>query len=359
MSLARIRRCHDLTAVSRLIGHDRRYAMAMRRLRATKTHEQHFVLSAPATAALAIDEAGLEWPSDRPLRLALLDTNTHEYLDGGQWYRFLAPMLGNDRDIEVYAFGHDPADARSSRTAGILNTKYNIRTRATLQSFADYFSTTDRITGRRPDLDIDLAMSFSGFTVIPTLLADLVALRQRQVPLYVTSFSSTHALLNHAVLRAHRANATPVLASNPFGLVSKRIGENWNRVISKVPVEELPTADATIDDDYMDKLTVTASMVLNSHKLGDPSQTWEVGGVIDDDLVHTLDGIAVDTRTYFVVDAEDREPLGQFRQDFHDVISDFDPSWDETDRLIWAAHIRYFAMAEGFTDAPDAQERRA
>jgi hypothetical protein len=56
---SRIRRCPDLTAVSRLVARDRRYAMAMRRLRKTKTNEHHYVLSAPATVALAIDESGL------------------------------------------------------------------------------------------------------------------------------------------------------------------------------------------------------------------------------------------------------------------------------------------------------------
>ena len=313
--------------------------MAMQRLRSTRTKEQHLVLSAPATVALAIDEAGIQWPEDRPLRVALLETSTYEFLDDGQWYRFVPAMLGSQGTIEVHAYGRTPASARTSKVTKILNQRYRISARWTEKS----------LTRREEPASCDLALSFSGMTGGADLLEQLVTISQIGAPLYVTSFSSTHALLNHAILRAHGANASPVVAANPFGLVSKRVGENWNRVLSKVPVEALPLPGARIDAEYLDSLDITAAMVLQSHRLGDPSQTWAVGSVVDGSVVHTLDGIAVNTATRDVVDLNAQRVLGQLSQRFDDAVTDYSDEWDETDKLLWASHIRYFAMAEGMT----------
>ena len=149
-----IRRCADLTAVSRLVERDRRYAMAMRRLRKTRTNEQHFVLSAPATAALAIDESGIALPDGRPLRIALLATSTWEFLDDGQWFRFLPAMLGCKGSIHVCAFNRDPDAARTTTTASILNRQFDISACWTEAPLSE----SDM------ENDFDIAMSFSGLT---------------------------------------------------------------------------------------------------------------------------------------------------------------------------------------------------
>lgn len=341
MNSKRIRRCHDLSAVTRLIGRDSRFGLAMRRLRQTQTKEHYFVLSAPATAALAIDEFGIEWPADRPLRIALLATATYEFLNHGQWFRFVPAMLPGAGEIEIHAFGHSPDSARESTAINVLDRRFDICTRWTDASF----------TAASIEDKFDLALSFSGLTGGDELLAELKCLQQRNVPLYLTSFSSTHALLTHAVLRAHGAEACPVIATNPFGMVTKRAGENWNRVVSKLLVENLPPPGTRLDYDYLDSLHIAAAMVFQSHTLGDPSQTWPVGGVVKPGVVHTLDGIAVHVDTSEIVDLNDNQTLGALSRRFSEAVREFDEDWDETDKLIWASTIRYLAMAEGMTCA--------
>ena len=273
------------------------------------------------------------------MRLALLATNTYEYLDNGQWYRYTPAMLGDPGDIEVHAFGRRKGAARDSTVKEVLNRRFDIKTRWTKVPLSD-------ASAKQP---FDLAMSFSGLTGGPALLNELVTLAQMGTPLYLTSFSSTHALLTHAVLRAHGAEAEAVVARNPFGLVSKRVGENWNRVISKVSVDALPRPDAQIDAEYLDALQVPAAMVLQSHLLGDPSQTWPVGGVVEQTVVHTMDGVAIDLSTRDVINLNEQCVLGKLSDHFNDVVVDYDESWDETSKLFWASHIRFFAMQEGMT----------
>lgn len=343
--VTRIRLCPDLNAVCRLVGRDSRYRMAMRRLRNTKTREHHLVLSAPATAALMLDEANIPWPEDRPLRIALHEPGTYEFLDEGQWFRFLPAMVGRSDAIELVAYGVKAERLRSSTVTKILNQRASIRVT----------SSTEPVwcSGTADDLPVDITIAFAGITGGTLLLRQLVAMRNGQCPFYLTSFSSTHALLNHAILRAHGATAEPVLARNPFALVSKRAGENWNRVISKVPVESLPDASAAIDTEYLDALQVPAAMVYQSHRLGDPSQVWPVGGVVDDTVVHTMDGVAINLSTRDVIDLNQQSVLGTLSERFTEVVVDYDDGWDETDKLFWASHIRFFAMQEGMTINPD------
>ena len=207
--------------------------------------------------------------------------------------------------------------------------------------------------------DFDLAISFSPLSGGDSFLSDLIALREHNIPFYFTSFSSTHALLNHAILRAHNAEAESVVSRNPFALVSKRHGENWNRVISKVPVEALPVRGSALDEDYFAALGVTATMVLNSHHHGDPSQYWPVGSFIDDQWVHTLDGIAVSTDSGDVYDANAKQSIGRLDPQWLEHVAKFDPSWDETDRLIWSAHVRYFAVSDGIAGMDHGSQAHA
>lgn len=333
-----INRCRNINSVSRAIARDRRYSSAMSLLRKTKTQEQHLLLSAPATVALCIDESGVQWPSDRPLRLLLLGTKTLEFIDHGQWFRFLSPLFGHTKDLTVTACNSRPGDRKKS-VAQLSVKSHGIQTYAYQESVSDVLKVADCM--------YDLAISFSPLEANQELLDDLAALKQHRVPFYFTSFSSTHALLNHALLRSVGAEASAVVARNPFALVSKRDGENWNRVISKVDVNLLPDSETVIDTDYLDTLSLTATMVLNSHKTGDPSQRWPVGAPVKDGWVHTLDGIAVKPGTPLVFNVTTDEKLGRLQDQWLDVVDSYDETWDETDKLIWASHIRYFAASDG------------
>jgi len=345
---SKLRRCRDLTAVSRLVGRDPRYAYSMKRLRSTETHEQHFLLSAPATLALAIDAEGVEFPEDRPLEVLLLNAGSRELIDRGQWFRFVPSMLESSGSLSVTAFLSEShsSDIRS-RVPDALVSGQSVDLRAVSSRPHDVLSAHPR--------DYSLAVLFSQLPNPDHLLADLKAFRALSIPFYFASFSSTHALLNHAILRACRAFAEPVVSPNPFALVSQRVGENWNRVLSRVPVCSLPSFDDKIDEEYFHALSVTTQMVLNSHRLGEPSQDWAVGARADDGLVHTLDGVFVSLDTRQVVDRNSGDVLGVLNDQWSEVLMEYDPDWDEVDRLIWASHIRFFALSDGIATRADLE----
>ena len=98
----------------------------MKALRRTKTHEQHLLLSAPSSAALVVDESGLELPADRKLRILLIGTQWQEFLDMGQWFRFLPAMLGSSCSIAITACDVDPSIQRPSRARHVLQSRTEI-----------------------------------------------------------------------------------------------------------------------------------------------------------------------------------------------------------------------------------------
>ena len=340
--------CRDLTAVSRLVGRSPQFAESMRRLRATRAHEQFLLLSAPASLALGILTSKKDFLRRR-LRVLIVGSPTLELLDGGQWFRFVPAMLGSAVEIEITATGVADGADRPSRAQSSLTPSQNIWAALRSESAAKV------LKQRRGQFDV--AISFSGFNWGKPLLEDLIELAEHGVPLYFTSFSSTHALLNHAILKAHGASADVVITRNPFALVSKRNGENWNRIISYVDPSNLPFPGTEIDEDYQAALQVTASMVLASHKNGDPSQIWPVGAPIEGGLIHTLDGISVHPQTCEVFDSSTEEPLGTLHSQWHEHVHAYAEGWDETDRLIWASHIRFFALSDGFKASVDRQGR--
>lgn len=332
--------------VSRLVARQMKHAAPMKVLRKTKTKDHFYLLSAPATAALAIADSSIEWPEGRPLRLLLMSTHRDEYIDHGQWYRFVPAMLETDKPISVCACDVSGA-LRTSRVPHVLCDRAAIRTYMRSHTIAQELASAP--------CDFDIAMSFSPLQPTPQLLTDLQALRERGIPFYFTSSSSTHALLNHAMLSAFTATAETVVAVNPFSLVSVRMGENLNRVISVIRPENLPGADAKIDDEYLDCLVRPAEMVLNSHREGDPSQTWPVGAEVSTSLVHTMDGVAVNLSTKEVLDLNTDKVLGLLADEYCDFLDGYEGSWDEVDRLIWAGHVRFIAAATNI--APTAYQR--
>lgn len=338
----KIRRCRDLAAVSRLVARQRQHALAMKMLRSTKTHEEHFLLSAPATAALAIDAENLTWPPDRPLNLLIIGARSKEILDRGQWFRFVAPMLEESGDVTVTVCGFDrSALLKSTVPDAVRNGQIPVFFHQRgVQKILNHLETP-----------IDLAIVFSPIQASPTLLADLAALGEHNVPLYFSSYSSLHALLQHTLLRAHHAEAEAVVVRSPFELVSTRPGEHWHRVLSRVV--HFPSAKDELDKDYLGLLNVVTTMVLHSHRIGEPSQTWSVGTKIEGGWLHTLDGVFVNDKTFLVRDGNTTEELGLLDAQVHEHVTDFDPEWDEVDRLIWAAHVRYLAMSGGLLTHAD------
>lgn len=343
MRVSRIRKCHDLTAVSRLVGKDSRFAPAMAGLRSTKTHEQHLLLAAPATAALSIDALGVTWPERRPLRILVLDAQRYDLFDRGQWWRFIPAMLEQSGDVSVTVCNASSTALPRSRVPHLVGDAHRIRVCLERKRVGAML----RHQQIHQPLDYDLAVAFKPIAPGPLLFADLCALGAQKIPFVFTSFSSTHALFNHALLRAYDACAEALVANNPFALVAKRTGENWNRVISAVRADELPSQNSDIDNDYLEALKITATMVLNSHQLGDPNQSWGVGAAIDGDWIHTMDGVAVSPETGDVLDACTMQTIGRLSPQWLQQVASYEPTWSETDRLVWASHIRYLVLSDG------------
>jgi len=296
------------------------------------------LLSPVATLGLMIDESGVAWPEDRPLNVLLINPGKVDFLDSGQWYRFIPALFGHDKSLAITACGAKRAQGHVSREVAVLRESEAIPNEASSDSVSEVLSSTDRT--------YDLAVSFTELTHGDELLCTLKALKARRVPLYFTSFSSTHALLNHLIIKSHRATPEPVVVKNPFALVSKRHKEQWNRVVSKVQTAHLPDPQQDHDPAYTEALDVAGAVVLHAHRSGNASQRVGVGTIVQDRWVNTFDGIAVNADTGAVLDLDTDRPLGDLSPDVFDALDGFDPSWEETDRFVWAAFGRYFVATQ-------------
>lgn len=333
-----LRSCRDLDAVARLVARQSQYAAAMKALRATREKDQFYLLSAPATVALAVDWIGLEWPTDRPFNLLVLGATRDEFLDRGQWYRFLPAMLGHQGKIAVTVCDDGHATQYQSRVPHVLRQRQSIPVKVTSATVPDLLETDLQ----KPDL----AISYDPLPTTPASLASLQALARHQVPLVFTSWSTTHALVSHALFEVLGAIGEDLCTESPFALPSKRPGEQRNRVISYVPPESLPAPDATIDEELLELLTIPLQVALASHHGGTASMPWRIGQLVTDRLAHTLDGIGVHLDNLEVFDLSTDSPLGRLDEKFREHVVHYDPSVSHSvDRFIWAAHVRYMLAA--------------
>lgn len=339
---ARLLACRDLDRVARLVSRQPRFAASIKALRATRTKEHHYLLCPPATVALSIALLGLRWPDHRPFRLLLLGSGRDDFVDDGQWYRFVPPMLGHKLEIAVHAFDLAGPVYRS-RAPHVLSSGQAISVAQDETSFG---------AADRGGHTYDLAIAFSPLTwwggrpeSNQRLLRDLQALRASGVPLVFAASSSSHALLLHALLAAFSAEARSLVRRNPFALVSKRVGEQFGRTLSFVAPTSLPGPGAEVDDELLELLVKPAEVVLSCHQAGNPSAPWPVGTPVDGRLVHTLGGVAVDLDTLQVQDLSTEKPLGCLDREYRRHFEDYDPEWSDVERFIWAGHVRYIAAA--------------
>lgn len=344
----RLQCCRDLSAVAGLVARDRRFKKAMRLLKKTKAKQQYLLLSAPATVAMCLEEACVSWPGHRPLRILILGRRSHATLDNGEWFRFLVPMLGSQGMLDLVVCQDATNERRRSHATHCL--KQNRAIDATFDDRplqAVLADPTYRQFCTEEEPTFDLAISFSDLDWGPSLFEDLKLLRTAQVPLYITSYSETVALLRHAIFRAHQAEAQAVAVASPFALVSERAGQNWNRVVSKILPEDLPAQTDEYDTAYAATLSVATAVVLNSHQDGHTIQKYPVGAPVSDQLIHTVDGYGVHLDSHMVRELSTNDEVGQLDPKWHDVINSYEEDWDEVDRLVWASHVRFYASADG------------
>lgn len=343
--------CRDLDAAARLVARHLPFAAAMKTLRRTREKDQFYLLSGPATVAMAIDALGLTWPTDRAFRLLLLGAPRDEFLDRGQWYRFVPAMLGHQGKLEVTVCD-DNSPRFQSRVPHCLVPNQQIPVKITSSAVAELpesFLAT-----------INLAISFSPLPATSEVLADLKALGRHRIPLAFTSWSTTHCYVRHAMFEVLSAPAACLCVESPFALPSKRMGEQRNRALSVVRPESLPSPDATLDQELLELLAVPLHVSLASHHGGTASLPWPIGGRLPDHRFHTLDGIAVHPETLQVFDLSTETLLGTLDDSHREYVQGYSPATSSSvDRFIWAAHVRYLIATAGIAALSEAPRSAA
>ena len=331
----------------------------------TKTTEHYLLMCAPATAALAIARSGLHKSrtvakEDRPISMLVINAQTIEWIDAGQWYRYVAPMLDWNGELKVTVQTEDRGKHRPSRVTSVLREEERIDVRVLESGLADAWG---RVSPDEFDLAIWFCPDFSAKGVEkgwtegrPKELwaGGLGALLQRQVPVYFTSFSRTQEALNTAISAAYGFGVENILKQNPFDLVSFREGENWSRTISQfepsfVDVEAIDDVDAAL-------LTLATQMALHSHVSGKADQPYEFGQtciVEGRNLVHSMDGICVDLASGSIWEPTQSgpRPAGELPAEDFARIEEFDDDWSRSEKLFWAACVKNAAIGNDLVRA--------
>jgi hypothetical protein len=305
------------------------------------------VLVPPATVALCALDAGLAADPGADLRVLLVNAGQLDFLDGGQWYRFVAPMLDLRGGIQVTANVPDRSVLRHSMVREAVTGGMRIEVRhheGSLESL---------LAGTGPE-HFDLAVCFHGQTLWRSWRSEGVRqLVTAGIPVYVCEYGPLLAQLGIATSGLLGVEGEVAIERNRFALLSRVRGENWARTVWRC-VEAKP--DWTdIDDDGRTLATTAARMVLDSHQRGLAEQPFPVGARVVGlrcadgadrswTTVHAMDGLVVspgDSRMMqWDGDGEQLRDIGQIDADWLPLIGEFDAGWDPGSRLLWAAMVK-------------------
>ena len=359
-----IRKIAELGRLTRAISKQERWK-SLEKVLTTKTKEHYLLMCAPATAALAIAHSGLHTSravtqGSRPVSMLIINAQTIEWIDEGQWYRHVAPMLDWNGELTVTVQTEDRGKHRHSRVTPALGGEERIDVRVIESNLAEAWG---HVSPDEFDLAIWFCPDFSAKGLAhgwakgrPKELSagGLGALLQRQVPVYFTSFSQTQEALNTAIAAAYGFGAENTLEQNPFSLVSKREGENWSRTISLFEpsfeeVDAIDEVDAAL-------LTLISQMVLHSHVSGWADQPYEFGQacIVDGrNMIHSMDGICVDLASGSIWEPSESgpRPAGELPATELARIEEFNHDWSRSEKLIWAACVKNAAIGNDLVRA--------
>jgi hypothetical protein len=333
--------CPSLGVLAKSLGRGP-YGATVGALRNTATHEEHLVLVAPASVAVCAAERGLTRRSE-PLRVLLLNVGALDWLDGGQWYRLLMPMLQADGGVDVTGYTTDRTRQKASTVPEALTRSLAI--------------TTQLLDGEGPEDAVaaaaafDLAVTFTA-PFVAHLGADagrepgVRALVRAGLPVYALDYGPLPQLLDRAIAAAYGVRSRTVARTNAFRLVSRRAGEHWAGSIARYT--EVEAANPGPDAEQQDVLRLAATMVLDSCRAGLAAQPFAPGEVVSitgthGRAVHLLDGLIVDAhRHVYALASRHGRPrrIGQLLGPHAELLADFDPSWSEEDRFLWAATLK-------------------
>jgi hypothetical protein len=329
--------CPTITQLARALARGP-YGRSVRALMDTCTHDEHLVLVAPATVALCVRDAGLAERST-PLRLMLLGASGLDWIDDGQWYRLLQPLLGGSWGVEATAYVGDRAALRQSTVPAALEHSLGIRTRV-----EDGYGPTEALAAQ-----FDLAVTFRpGFAhgEVGAGEPPVRALVRAGLPVYACDFGPLLQTLDRAFAASYGVSSRSVACPNPYRLVSRRRGENWAGTITRfVDVDAATTAP---DAERLAVLRLAAEMVLDSCVAGRAEPPYPPGSVVAargvrGRAVHVFDGLLVDEShgLYEVPSRGGRaRRVGSLSGLYAEIASDFDASWSELDRFLWGATLK-------------------
>jgi hypothetical protein len=341
-----IERCRDIDVLTQLVAR-RPAGAALKSVRRTRTGEHHLVLVPPATVSLCALDARLAADPGADLRVLLVNAGQLDFLDGGQWYRFVAPMLDLKGRIEVTANVPDRSVLRHSMVREAVTGGMRIEVRQHEGSLESL------LAGAGPE-HFDLAVCFHGQTLWRSWHSEGVRqLVTAGVPVYVCEYGPLLAQLGMATSGLLGIQGEVAIERNRFALLSRVRGENWARTVWRC-VEA--TADWTeIDGDGRTLATTAVQMVLDSHRRGLAEQPFPVGARVVGlrqadgadpswESVHAMDGLVVRTGDSRMLQwdsgAEQLRDIGTIDADWLPLIGEFDAGWDPGSRLLWAAMVK-------------------
>jgi hypothetical protein len=341
-----IERSRDLDALTLLLAR-RPGGAALRDVRRTKTGEHHLVLVPPATVALCALDAGVPVANGADLRVLLINAGQLDFLDAGQWYRFVGPMLDLKGRIEVTANVPDRSVLRHSMVREAVTGGMRIEVRQHEGSLESL------LAGAQPER-FDLAVCFHGHTLWRNWRSQGVRqLIDAGVPVYVCEYGPLLAQLGMATGGLLGVRGELAIERNRFALLSTVRGENWARSVWRC--REAVQDWTGIDEDGRTLATTAAQMVLDSHQRGLAEQPFAVGARVMGlrqadgsdpswETLHAMDGLVVSGGSSRMLQwdrgVEVLRDVGEIDADWLPLVGEFDASWDAGSRLLWAAMVK-------------------
>jgi hypothetical protein len=342
-----IERSRDLDVLTQLLAR-RAAGAALKSVRRTRTGEHHLVLVPPATVAMCALDAGLGVETGADLRVLLINAGQLDFLDAGQWYRFVAPMLDLRGRIEVTANVPDRSVLRHSMVREAVTGGLHIEVRQHEGSLESL------LAGAGPER-FDLAVCFHGQTLWRHWRSEGVRqLVAAGVPVYVCEYGPLLAQLGIATGGLLGVPGELAIECNRFALRSRVRGENWARTVWRC--HEAKADWTEFDADGRTLATTAAQMVLDSHQRGLAEQPFAVGarvvglrhadgGEPSWETLHAMDGLVVrpgDSRMLqWDGGLEQLRDVGAIDADWLPLVGEFDAAWDPGSRLLWAAMIKH------------------
>jgi hypothetical protein len=342
-----IERSRDLDMLTLLLARGAGGA-ALREVRRTRTGEHHLVLVPAATVALCALEAGVAVANGADLRVLLINAGQLDFLDAGQWYRFVGPMLDLKGRIEVTANVPDRSVLRHSMVREAVTGGMRIEVR-------QHEGSLESLLAGAPPERFDLAVCFHGQTLWRNWRSEGVRqLIGAGVPVYVCEYGPLLAQLGMATAGLLGVRGELAIERNRFALLSKVRGEQWARSVWRCR-EAVPDWTA-IDEDGRTLATTAAQMVLDSHQRGLAEQPFPVGARVVGlrqaegadrswETLHAMDGLVVSAGSSRMLqwdsDVEVLRDVGEIDEDWLPLVGEFDASWDAGSRLLWAAMLKH------------------